>query len=40
MVRAPLGVEAFAAPPLDVEASDPLVLVFLLGGSELKGSSL
>ena len=37
MVGAPPGVEAFAASPLDVEASDPLVLGLLLGGSELKG---
>ena len=40
MVGAPPGVEACAAPPLDVEASDPLVLGLLLGGSELKGGSL
>ena len=34
------GVEACAAPPLDVDASDPLVFGLFLGGSELAGGSL
>ena len=40
MVQAPPGVEACAAPPLDVDASDPLVFGLFLGGSELAGGSL
>ena len=40
MAGAPPGVEACAAPPLDVDASDPLVFGLFLGGSELAGGSL
>ena len=40
MVGTPPGVEACAAPPLDVDASDPLVFGLFLGGSALVGGSL
>ena len=40
MVGAPPGVEACAAAPFDVDASDPLVFGLFLGGSALAGGSL
>ena len=36
----PPGVEACAAPPFDVDASDSLVFGLFLGGSALSGGSL